>query len=175
MLLSEVRKCPCSGLQAGKGGGVSKSWWPRWLVGPTGPESPCAAGNASRSAHFLPRAKTECLEAWGPGEIGMPGASPSQITSGECVCSGRTWLSIGTIQASRAPCQAPWTAPFRCPRTPHSGEADLTDCPPDRCPLLGLHLPEATNSHPHLCLSDTWVGPPSPSTAVPTFDPSSGP
>lgn len=98
MLLSEVRKCPCSGLQAGKGGGVSKSWWLRWLVGPTGPESPCAAGSASQSAHFLPRAKTECLEAWGPGEIGAPGASPSQITSGQYVCSGWTWLSIGTTQ-----------------------------------------------------------------------------
>lgn len=55
------------------------------------------------------------------------------------VCSGWTWLLVGTLGASRAPCQAPWTAPHRCTHTPASGEADLLDWPPDRCLLLCVY------------------------------------
>lgn len=72
-------------------------------------------------------------------------------------------LGLGLLRASSARA-LPLTV-----RGQVSGDANHVDWSPHPCLLLCLHLPEATNSCPHLHLSD-----PSPSTVVPTFDLSPG-
>lgn len=122
-LLSETRKCPCSGLCGGGG------WGLKWPVGPV--------SNASQSP-LCEEQKLSALKLGNLVTLGRLEHHHLKSLPGN-VCSGWTWLLVGTLGASRAPCQAPWTAPHRCTHTPASGEADLLDWPPDRCLLLCVY------------------------------------